>query len=138
MVSGSRLPFFIVLTVVLVYVFSKVALYLTDKRSSITKQNVKYLLYNRNSHKTNKRLYSTWSRPSYYIKDIYEKDNGQNTTNPHLLAMRNIITGKATIARIINLVQPTISINEQMLLKLSSISGVKLPNRLRDIRVTFQ
>lgn len=48
-------------------------------------------------------IYSTSSKSSY-IEQVYEKDNGQHTTNVNIIACRYILNGLSTGVNIINTV----------------------------------
>lgn len=63
-----------------------------------------------------------------YWKTIHEKDRGQETNNPHIIARRHITKGGLTDAKIINLVQSQLghTINQDELNKLSSIKPVSI------------
>ena len=63
-----------------------------------------------------------------YWKTILEKDRGQETNNPHIIARRHITKGGLTDAKIINLVQSQLghTINQEELDKLSSIKPVSI------------
>ena len=63
-----------------------------------------------------------------YWETIHEKDRGQETTNPHIIARRHITKGDFTDAKIINLVQSQLghTINQEELDKLSSIKPISI------------
>jgi NADH-ubiquinone oxidoreductase chain 3 len=67
------------------------------------------------------------TRDSYW-ETIYEKDIGQVTNNPHIIARRHINKGGFTDARIINLVQFQLenTITQEELDKLSSIKPITI------------
>ena len=63
-----------------------------------------------------------------YWGTIHEKDRGQETNNPHIIARRHITKGGLTDAKIINFVQSQLghTINQEELDKLSSIKPVSI------------
>jgi NADH-ubiquinone oxidoreductase chain 3 len=63
-----------------------------------------------------------------YWETIHEKDMGQETNNPHIIARRHITKGGFTDAKIINMVQSQLghSINQEELDKLNSIKPVSI------------
>lgn len=131
--------FFVVLTVGFVYEFGSGALYFSDKRSSLSNKNINTPLCNKNSHKTNRRLYSTSTKSSCYMKDAYEKDGGQNTSNVHIIARRHILSGAPTDINIINKVL-TIAITQIELNLLISIKPYEclLSNNTKNVRKDIQ
>jgi NADH:ubiquinone oxidoreductase subunit 3 (subunit A) len=61
-----------------------------------------------------KNLNNIETNPLTYWKLIYEKDMGQETNNPHIIARRHITKGIPTDAQIINLVQSNLGLLHQI------------------------
>ena len=133
------LIFFIVLTIGFILEIGSGAI--SIKNSDI--KNSYYPHPNYNSYKnkrvlTIKQQKATFRTSAVYSKEnlkdnsywetIYEKDRGQETNNPHIIAKRHITKRGLTDAKIINLVQSQSghTINQEELDKLSSIKPVSI------------
>lgn len=91
----------------------------SSESESESESSAKYSKENLKNNKTNS-----------YWKTVYEKDKGQETNNPHIIAKRHLTKGGITDAKIINLVlsqsQLGHVINQEELDKLKSIKPVSI------------
>lgn len=80
-------------------------------------------------------LMNSTSCKSAYIEQVYEKDNGQHTTNVHVLARRHILSGLPTNVKIINAVLGLI-LTQPELDALTAIKPTELffTNNIKDVR----
>jgi NADH-ubiquinone oxidoreductase chain 3 len=133
------LIFFIVLTIGFILEIGTGAI--SIKSSNILNKNnypLKVWITNYNPHKNNrvvmikqKATFSTSaviSTTNSFWETVYEKDRGQETNNPHIIAKRLLTKGGLTDAKKINLVQSQLghTITQEELDKLSSIKPVSI------------
>jgi NADH-ubiquinone oxidoreductase chain 3 len=132
--------FFIVLTIGFILEIGSGAI--SIKNSGIKNINYPHPKYYKNNRVlTIKQQKATFSTSAFYSKanleniatnsyweTIHEKDKGQETNNPHIIARRHLTKGGLTDAKIINLVQSQLghTINQEELNKLSSIKPVSI------------
>lgn len=125
------------LTVGFVYEFGSGALYFTDKRSSIAPINKPKSPFSTDNKFA--RSYSTSTKDSSYLKDVYETDEGQDTKNVNIIARRHIVNGAFTDVSIINKVLK-ISITQEKLDILTNVIPQKfiLSNNIVQSRCDLQ